>query len=133
MRELTFFEERDEALYQAYVNALRQPDVKSHQQAIEVAINSPTSQFWISPIQAYREILWKKKGVRPNHIRPLRHDLVDELYERYESLSHRPTFQGCSTYFISQFSAQSRASKFYLSMRSAVRIINRKRREKKVK
>jgi hypothetical protein len=133
LQELTFIEERDEALYQAYVNALHQPDVKSHQQAIEVAINSPTSQFWISPIQAYREILWKKKGIRPNHIRPLRHDLVAELYERYKELSLRPTFRGCSTYFISQFSAQSRASKFYLSTRSAVRIINRKRREKRCK
>lgn len=133
MSELAFIEERDEALYQAYVTALRQPDVRSHQQAIEVAINSPTSQFWVSPIQAYREILWKKKGVRPNHIRPLRHDLVDELYDRYNELSQKPTFRGCSTFFITQFSLQSRASKFFISMRSAVRIINRKRREKRCK
>lgn len=133
MRELTFFEERDEALYQAYVTALRQPDVKSHQQAIEVAINSPTSQFWISPIQAYREILWKKNGVRPNHIRHLRHDLVVELYDRYNDLSQKPAFRGCSTFFITQFSIQSGASKFFISMRSAVRIINRKRREKRCK
>ena len=133
MDELTFLEERDEALFIAYKNALRQPDCKSHQQAIDMAINSPTSQFWISPFQAYREILWKKKGVRPNHIRPLRKDLVNALYQRYELLCSKPTFRGCSTFFVAQFAMYESAPKFFLSTRSAIRIINRKRNENKVK
>ena len=133
MRELTFFEERDEALYQAYVTALHQPGVKSHQQAIEVAINSPTSQFWIEPYRAYLEILWRNRNSRPYRIGKHRKDLVDDLYREYLSLKDTPLFRDTSTYFVSQFAAGKPARGFYLSMRSAVRIINRKRREKRCK
>ena len=133
LHELTFFEERDEALYQAYVTALRQPDVKSHQQAIEVAINSPTSQFWIEPYRAYLEILWRNRDSRPYKIGKHRKALVDDLYREYLALKDTLLFKGSSIYFISQFAVGRPARGFYLSMRSAVRIINRKRREKKVK
>lgn len=129
MQELTFLEERDEALFVAYKNALRQPDVKSHQQAIEVAINSPTSQFWIEPYRAYREILWRKGSRRPFDISRNRRRLVDALYKRYLELKDKPSFRGCSTFFISQFAINTPAEGFYLSYRSAVRIINRKRNE----
>ena len=133
MDELTFLEERDEALFVAYKTALRQPDCKSHQQAIDMAINSPTSQFWISPLMAYREILWRKSGHRRyQRIRGNRSRLVDDLYARYLDLSKQPLFRGCSTFFISQFAVGSVAPRgFYISKRSAVRIINRKRYEKR--
>ena len=134
MDELTFLEERDEALFVAYKNALRQPDCKSHQQAIDMAINSPTSQFWISPFRAYREILWRKSGKRPSHISNTRSRLVEDLYVAYLRMKEQPMFRGCSTFFISQFAVGSSAPRgFYISKRSAIRIINRKRNEKKVK
>jgi hypothetical protein len=133
LEELTFLEERDEALFAAYKNALRQPDCKSHQQAISMAINSPTSQFWISPFRAYREILWRKRGKRPSRMSDGRSRLVDDLYKVYLRMKDQPMFRGCSTFFISQFAVGCTAPRgFYISMRSAVRIINRKRHEKGV-
>jgi hypothetical protein len=130
VEELTFLEERDEALFVAYKNALRQPDCKSHQQAIDIAINSPTSQFWICPYRAYREILWRKNGHRPSRMSNGRRNLVDDLFAAYQRLERLPMFRGCSTFFISQFAAGSAAPRgFYLSKRSAIRIINRKRHE----
>ena len=133
LSESTFIEERDEALYQAYVTALRQPDVKSHQQAIKVAINSPTSQFWIEPYRAYLEILWRNRNSRPYPTGKYRKELVDDLYREYLALKDTCLFRDTSTYFVSQFAAGRPARGFYLSMRSAVRIINRKRREKRCK
>jgi hypothetical protein len=131
LEELTFLEERDEALFVAYKNALRQPDCKSHQQAISMAINSPTSQFWIEPYRAYREILWRKNGRRPFGVKRYRKELIDDLYTAYIRLKEQPMFRGCSTFFISQFAVGCTAPRgFYLSMRSAIRIINRKRHEK---
>jgi hypothetical protein len=130
LNELTFFEERDEALFVAYKNALRQPDVKSHQQAIQVAISSPTSQFWIEPYRAYLEILWRKRNRRPHQISATRKILVDDLYNEYLKLKEQPLFRGCSTYFISQFAACRPAKGFYISELTATRIIHRKRHEK---
>jgi hypothetical protein len=131
LEELTFLEERDEALFVAYKNALRQPDCKSHQQAIDMAINSPTSQFWISPFRAYREILWRKRGNRPSKMNACRRLLVEDLYKAYLRIKEQPTFRGCSTFFISQFAVGCAAPRgFYMSTRSAIRIINRKRHEK---
>lgn len=132
MREQTFFEERDNALYDAYVTALRQPGVKSHQQAIETAINSPTSRFWISPFRAYREILWRKNGYRPHGgISKNRRALVDDLYSEYLRLRDRHMFRGCSTFFIIQFVVGMPApGGFYMSATTAERIIYRKRCEK---
>lgn len=130
MEELTFLKERDEALFVAYKNALRQPDVKSHQQAIEVATNSPTSQFWISPFQAYREILWKQNGRRPYRASKHRDELVSDLYKEYLRLKEQPMFRGCSTFFISQFAAYRPAPRgFYISELTATRIIHRKKHE----
>lgn len=131
VREKSYIEERDEALYKAYVTALGQPDVKSHQQAIAVAISSPTSQFWIEPYRAYHEILWYSKGKRPFRISNNRRDLMNELYAKYLSLKDKPSFRGCSTFFISQFAVAMPASSFYMSYRSALRIITRKRNEKR--
>lgn len=131
LEELTFIQERDEALYIAYVNALRRPDVKSHQQAIEIAINSPTSQFWISPLRAYREILWCKNGKRVVKAKDHHKRLIEDLYAEYLRLSDKPMFRGCSTLFVSQFAVCSNSAKgFYISRITAKRIINRKRREK---
>jgi hypothetical protein len=130
MHALTFFEERDEALFVAYKNALHQPDVKSHQQAIRVAISSPTSQFWIEPYRAYLEILWRKRNRRPHQISATRKILVDDLYKEYLRLKEQPLFRGCSTYFISQFAACRPAKGFYISELTATRIIHRKRHEK---
>ena len=131
MDELTFLEERDEALFVAYKNALRQLDCKSHQQAIDMAINSPTSQFWIEPYRAYREILWRKNGRRPFGVKQYRKMLIDDLYAAYVKLKSQPMFRGCSTFFISQFAVGCTAPRgFYISTRSAIRIINRKRHEK---
>ena len=133
MEEKTFIEERDEALYQAYVTALRQPDVKSHQQAIQVAVNSPTSQFWIEPYRAYLEILWLENKRRPKPIRSYRKQLVEDLYAAYLSVKDLPLFKGCSILFISQYAVGLPARSFYMSEITAKRIINRKRREKRCK
>ena len=133
MRDLTFIKERDDALYKAYVTALRQPEVKSHQQAIEVAVNSPTSQFWIEPYRAYLEILWREKNCRPKPIRSYRKQLVDDLYAAYLSVKDLPMFKGYSILFISQYAVGLPARSFYMSKITAKRIINRKRREKRCK
>ena len=133
MRDLTFIKERDDALYQAYVTALRQPDVKSHQQAIQVAVNSPTSQFWIEPYRAYLEILWLENKRRPKPIRSYRKQLVEDLYAAYISVKNLPLFKGCSILFISQYAVGLPARSFYMSEITAKRIINRKRREKRCK
>ena len=131
MREQTFIEERDEALYMAYINALRQPDVKSHQQAIVTAINSPTSRFWICPYRAYREILWCQNGKRPSHISKTRNELVIDLYNKYNEIKDKPSFRGCSTFFISQFAVASPTKCFYISYLTASRIIHKKREERR--
>lgn len=54
-------DERDRCLYAAYLDALHKPEIKGHRQAINKALASPTSRFWISPLQAYRYIMRMKK------------------------------------------------------------------------
>lgn len=81
---------------------------------------------------AYREILWRMHGHRRyKNIRDRRRCLVDDLYGVYLDLVKQPVFRGCSVFFVSQFAADSVAPRgFYLSRRSAIRIINRKRSER---
>lgn len=126
MRKSEFFMERDKDLYESYIAALGRKDVHSHKDAIRAAIHSPTKRCWISTYQAYRELLRMKKGKPPReHTIPKRLKLLEHIYERYKKLKEKPTFRGCSTYFITPFVLQEPAPEFYLSYSRALVIITK--------
>lgn len=125
-----FIIERDNALYKAYRDALRSEKVHSHQQAIRVALNSPTSRFWIPSFQAYREILKVKKTGEIKSPRGIREKLIKDLYDKYLILKEKPMFRGYSTYFITCFVVSEAAPRFYISYSRALSIISRMRKQK---
>lgn len=127
---IDFIPARDNELYMAYKRAFRRSDIRSHQQAIEAAINSPTSRFWISTFQAYREILKIKKGKPTEEMRGIRKKMIQRIYAIYKELEEKPTFRECSTYFITSFAVQQAAPEFYISYSRALAIISRINRER---
>lgn len=128
LSESEYYRERDEAFYRAYREALSRRDVRTHEDALRAALHSHTSQHWIPPFQAYRRILSCRKGVYPKSERKRR--LAESLYREYLQVCQVWYFKDCSTYFKAQFAVGRPADGFYISMRTARRIIERKRHEK---
>lgn len=128
---IEFIPVRDRELYNAYKTAFRRPDVKSHKQAIQAAIKSGTSRFWISTFQAYREILKIKKGKPTGCVRTVRKRMIQKIYSAYQELEKKPAFRGCSTFFITSFAVQREAPEFYISYSRALAIISRINRERR--
>lgn len=116
-----YYEERCGAFLKAYRNALSRKDIRSHNEALVAAMKSPADRYWVSVFQAYRYILLYRKGMLPRSESKRR--LVCDLYREFERLSAKPTFRGCSTFFIVQFAVGMPAPEFYLSHRTARRII----------
>lgn len=128
MAPSVYYDERSTAFYKAYKKALSSKDVHSHNEALLVAISSPADRFWVSVFQAYRYILLYKKGVLPSS--ESKRKLVSDLYAEYEKLAKRSMFSGCSTFFIVQFAVGMPAPEYYMSYRTARRIIERIRHGK---
>lgn len=123
--------ERDRCLYAAYLEALRDPNVKGHRQAINKAIASPTCRFWISPLQAYRYIMRvKKQEERPLATGEIRRRIMGEVFRLYEEMREKRAFKGCSVYFIASFLVHHEAPEFYLSYDRAYCIINKMKRKR---
>lgn len=128
---IEFIPMRDMELYDAYKKAFRRADVKSHRQAIQAAINTKTSRYWISTFQAYREILKIKKGKAAGCTRSVRRRMIQTIYSTYQELENKPAFRGCSTFFITSFAVQREAPEFYISYSRALAIISRINRKRK--
>lgn len=126
-----FIPERDKELYEAYRKAMRDRSVKSHQEAIEMAINSKASRFYISTFQAYRGILRIRRGEKKEGTRPVRDRMINDIYERVKELSGRREFKGCSIFFITSFAVFQEAPSFYISYSRALSIISKLKRERR--
>lgn len=125
-------DERDRCLYAAYLDALHKPEIKGHRQAINKALASPTSRFWISPLQAYRYIMRMKKAVdEPLRMGGTRKRIMEEVYRLYVEMKEKRAFKGCSVYFIASFLVQHEAPEFYLSYHRAYFIINKMKRKRR--
>lgn len=123
--------ERDRCLYAAYLEALRDPDVKGHRQAINKAIASPTCRFWISPLQAYRYIMRVKKlEGRPLATGETRRRIMEDVFRLYEEMRTKRAFKCSSVYFIASFLVYHEAPEFYLSYDRAYCIINKMKRKR---
>lgn len=131
MAGFEYIDERDEALYKAYLEALKKKQVKSHTEAIIEAINTPTKRFWISPHHACRKILKFKKMKEMGNARPIREEALKEIFAIYEKLETKPTFKGASAFFITTFAVQHEAPKFYISPTRAGAIISRMKRRRR--
>ena len=62
-------------------------------------------------------------------MRSIRKKMINDIYEKYKELESKPTFSGCSTFFLVQFAVEQQAPEFYLSYNRAVAIITRIKRE----
>lgn len=129
MAPSVYYDERSVAFFKAYKKALSRKDIHSHNEALLAAISSPADRFWVSVFQAYRYVLLYKKGVMPSSAS--KRKLVSDLYIEYERLAGRSMFSGCSTFFIVQFAVGMPAPEFYMSYRTARRIIERMRHDKR--
>lgn len=131
MAGFEYIDERDEALFQAYKDALRRKDVKTHNDAVNAAINTPTKRYWVSPHHVCRKILKYKKLQSTENVRPIREQALKEIYDIYQQLEKKPTFKGASAFFITTFAVQHQAPQFYLSHTRASAIISRMKRRQK--
>lgn len=122
---------RNMELYEAYRNAFRSPEIRSHQQAIEQATQSPSSRYWISTLQACRYIIRLKKGIPIKSVNELKKKMILSIFEVYKTLERKPEFKGCSTYFITSFAIQKAAPEFYISYHRALAIISKMNRERR--
>lgn len=132
MSAILDIKQRDEELYQAYRKAFRQPGM-THRKAIQQAIHTQTSRYWVSTSWVYRYLLARKQGkpnkYAPNNPHPCRKDMYEELYRIYQRLTKERYLHGYSTYFITSFVINRPAPRFYIDFRRAQLIIAKKRKE----
>ncbi len=128
----SYISRRDEALYQAYLRALERKDITSHEEAVRAAVKSPTERFWVSPFQAYRDVLERERG-HSEFKRDTRCRMMDQIYGHYLEMRRMPSFRGSSTFFIVQFAVMRRAPEFYISYHRAYNIIKQMRNEHRSK
>jgi hypothetical protein len=126
-----YIDERNEALFQAYKDALKRKDVKTHQDAVNAAIHTPTKRYWVSPHHACRKILKYKKLEKSGNTRPIREEAMQQIYKIYQQLEDKPTFRGASAFFITTFAIQHQAPQFFISQTRAGAIISRMKRRKR--
>lgn len=128
-------EERNKELFMAYIRAYRDKNV-GHAEAVHIAIHSTCSRYWISPDYIYREILSRLRPHSQN-IRSCprrgRKKLYDKMYVDFLALRNKPTFKGCSAFFLSTFLVNRPAPGFYLSYDRACKIIRQMRKQSSLK
>ena len=130
MSSSAYILERDAELYLRYHEARKSDPQLSHQEAVRKAVESPTSRYWVSLYEVYREILNKvHHREQSHHMKDIRRKQIDDIYRIYEDLSQKPTFKGCSVFFIVQFAIAEPAPQFYLSYSRALAIIRRIKRD----
>ena len=130
MSALCDIHERNAELYQAYKMAMSERGM-THSRAVEIAIQSPSSRYWVSPLYVYREIRTRLRGyarrydpvMRRKKPRACKADMYNELWEIYKRLREKTYFKGCSTYFLVSFVVNQRAPHYYLSYREGLVII----------
>lgn len=121
---------RDKELFRIYREYMCRPDVQTHQEAIRLAIKTPTTRFWISTIGTYKDILNMKFGRPLIHVSPDKVRMLHHIYEIYKKLERQPAFRGQSVCFITAFAIQHPAPEFYISYSRAAHIIDAIRRHK---
>ena len=124
MSNSSYIMERNAELFLRYYEARKNNPRLTCQQAIEQAVDSPTSRHFVSLVEVYREILNKLHGREPKHcMKDLRRQQIEDIYHIYCELAAKPTFKGASPFFIVQFAIAEPAPHFYLSYSRARDII----------
>lgn len=126
MSNSSYILERDMELYLRYHEARKRNPALSCEQAIRQAVNSPTSRHWVSFNEVYRGVLNLIHGRgHSKKMKAIRRKQIEDIYSIYKELAVRPTFKGCSVFFIVQFAIAEPAPQFYLSYPRARDIICR--------
>lgn len=125
-----YIEARDRDLYEAYRRAWAN-GAKTHDQAIEIARNSPPRQLYVSEYYIYKIILAKRRGIpfqnKKHH--KVRHELYTHIVEEYERLKDKPMFNVMYISEIINYIVSRPPKAFYLSQYTATRIIRNFRRK----
>ncbi len=126
--------ERDYELYAAYRRFMNEINV-THAKAVELAVKSPASRYWVSPNYLYREIRRREAGKETEKkSRTMRKSpLYDRLYSDYLTIRERPTCRGLSKLALCDLLVNRPAPSFFLSEKRADEIIQGLRLFKYVK
>lgn len=127
--EHTEIYKRDEELYKAFLRAYSLPKV-SYREAINIAIHTQTSKYWLSEYSTWREFLSRERGTVWNGKwrKSCRLDAVyEQLYRQYIALRNGG-FHNKSSFFIVCFLINRPASGFFISYYHARKIIHRMRK-----
>lgn len=112
-------------LMKAYKKAYANPQVESHKAAVREAVASPAPRHWLSPQEAARQISLIEKGLPPEYQKgTMRYEALISLYEQYKRLRRR-RFPTESIAFVTAFACLEPAKRFFISERSARRIIEK--------
>lgn len=112
-------------LLNAYNAAWQDPTVINQEDALRLAINSAAPRFWISPEEAARQISRMEKGLEPRvRKNSNKYHALMELYPIYKRLKEK-RFRHESTTFVCAFACLEQASRFYISLHRARRIITK--------
>lgn len=124
MPNSSYITERNAELFLRYYEARKKNPSLTCQQAIKQAVDSPTSHYYVSLVEVYREIQNILHGRQPSpRMKELRRRQIEDIYRVYQELASKPTFKGASPFFIVQFAIAEPAPRFYLSYSRARDII----------
>lgn len=123
-------EQRDRDLLRAFREQLAQKDAKNIWDALERAVNSPASRFWVSEYRAASVIAAMMRGADISRMTKMKQEMFTEIYSRVKVLMQKRPKDNLLDIVCSV--VNSPAPKFYLTRGSANVIIHKaKKRWKK--
>lgn len=111
---------RYRALWSAYTQALRNPDIRTRDEAIRAAINSPQPRYMVSEEKMTRAISRLLKGQTPP-FQPngLHYKAMVDIYDIAKQLLTLPSFKGMSISFITAYAINTPAPCLFMSYHRA--------------
>lgn len=119
--------EKKQDLLRAFNQIRRERELTSIIEGVALAIESPSSRFWVTPEQASREIKRMERGETSQKMSLLRKQMFEELYDRYSAARMQSEFAYKSVTYICSFIVMQPAPRFYIKLSSAIKMIKEQR------
>jgi hypothetical protein len=121
-----FTEDRDIDLLHVFNDVVRNYNVKSQCEALRIALDKPSKRFYVTPECVCKAISRIRRGDELQEMKPSSRLMYFELYRLYcEVKSRRPALPNNQ---VCELIVELPASRFFVSMGTAVKIINRQRK-----
>lgn len=127
--QFEYKEERDADLLRVYREKLAISDRISMPEIAQMIVESPSRRFWVSEERADIVISDLLNGKSIDHMNPMKREMFLEIFRRYKE--HKAEHPSLAKKDIIWHVCNEEAPKFYLTVKSAIVLLHKARKEEK--